>query len=715
MCIVCTNLASSLKTNDLFLETRDLSRPLTLTSAGDPLAFLNAGERGGTGPNGKQSKTVADAGSYITRENVSWNTINGGQLGQAATVTYGFRGAEPAQLPDVTGFTRFTELQIQVTELMLQAWSDVAQITFNRVGVGTSGEAAYTGSAQMLFSNYNAGAEGAAAFATFPGTAETDGDLWFNVGTEAYNATPVYLEYGYQVLLHEIGHAIGLDHPGRYNAEPGQNLNYAANAEYYEDSRQYSTMSYFEATETGGNHNGLYAASPLLDDIAAAQRLYGANMTTRTGDTTYGFNSSADRIWYSAVDAAGDPRAVIFAVWDAGGVDTFDFSGYNQGGTIDLRQGYFSSVGGLVGNVTIAMGAVIENAFGGAGAETITGNDAANWIWGGGGADTLRGGAGADRFHYATASESTNAAFDKVMDFVSGTDTVSIGDTIAGRLLLSRFDGSTFIYFDANNNGLYESEGVVRVYTGMAGTDITGLTQGIIYFGGSTGETLTGSALGDTLAGFGGEDTLNAGDGVDWLYGGEGADVLNGGAGGDALVGDGGADRFVISSATDSTTSAWDTILDFEVGSDKIDLRGVASSVLIQQFAGASFVYYDTDANGSYDGVVIVSGVTVTQDDVLVTGETPAPALGIKDDALVLPDLSDDGPLVLPGVGWAKDAGGALWDDGLDPLVLPPEFGSKPALGDDVIWTTDLDPAFLGPPLEPEARWAEVRDTAWII
>ena len=91
----------------------------------------------------------------------------------------------------------------------------------------------------------------------------------------------------------------------------------------------------------------------------AAQRLYGANMSTRTGDTVYGFNSTAGQPWFSATGASSP---LIFCAWDAGGTDTFDFSGYsNNGQVIDLRQGSFSNVGGLIGNVTIALGAVIEN------------------------------------------------------------------------------------------------------------------------------------------------------------------------------------------------------------------------------------------------------------------------------------------------------------------------------------------------------------------
>src|SRR5204863_6105916 len=118
-----------------------------------------------------------------------------------------------------------------------------------------------------------------------------------------------------------------------------------------------------------------------------------ANMTTRTGDTIYGFNSTADRAWFAATNSSS---RVIFAVWDAGGRDTFDFSGYSQNQTIDLREGFFSNVGGLVGNVAVAQGAQIENAIGGSGADSISGNALANVIQSGEGNDTVSAGAGAD-------------------------------------------------------------------------------------------------------------------------------------------------------------------------------------------------------------------------------------------------------------------------------------------------------------------------------
>ncbi len=134
---------------------------------------------------------------------------------------------------------------------------------------------------------------------------------------------------------------------------------------------------------TGGNE--YLIKTPMVYDILAIQKFYGANMAYRTGDDTYAF----------------DPAAPSFeAIWDAGGTDTFSVAAFSGGCTVDLKPGAYSSLAyntvSLSQNIGIAFGCTIENALGGAGGDTLLGSEIANLLDGGAGADTLRGAGGND-------------------------------------------------------------------------------------------------------------------------------------------------------------------------------------------------------------------------------------------------------------------------------------------------------------------------------
>nr|WP_254447630.1 M10 family metallopeptidase C-terminal domain-containing protein [Sphingomonas sp. ID1715] len=84
----------------------------------------------------------------------------------------------------------------------------------------------------------------------------------------------------------------------------------------------------------------------MVHDIWVIQQKYGAETTTRTGDTTYGFNATAD-VTNDAMRFADGKMAAVFSIWDAGGKDTLDLSGFYTPSIIDLREGAYSSAGGF--------------------------------------------------------------------------------------------------------------------------------------------------------------------------------------------------------------------------------------------------------------------------------------------------------------------------------------------------------------------------------
>lgn len=341
------------------------------------------------------------------------------------TLTYAYRATETApQGPpgtsqwigglnsDMGGFQAFNAAQIQVMERALDMIEDIANIRLVRVGSGTTGASAYSDQAELLLGNYTSGAavdyySGWAGYRFYingSGTYFRAAKAWLD-GTEEALINPTSYNKGAFIFLHEVMHALGLSHPGDYDKAKGPST-YADDAIFLEDDAQYTAMSYFDETETGANWGNNQPQTPMLYDIAALQKIYGANMATRTGDTIYGFNSNTG---YDAYTFLGPTARRIFTIWDAGGNDTLDLSGLKAASTINLNEEAFSSAGiradggPMINNIAIARGAVIENAIGGSGNDTIIGNAARNALTGNAGDDRIEGGAGLDKAIYGGA------------------------------------------------------------------------------------------------------------------------------------------------------------------------------------------------------------------------------------------------------------------------------------------------------------------------
>ncbi len=255
--------------------------------------------------------------------------------------------------------------------------------------------------------------------------------------------------YSYQTYIHEIGHALGLGHQGPYNGSG----TYGTDNIYANDTWQFSVMSYFGQDNYSGS-SYRFVMTPMMADIYAVQLIYGVPTTTHTGNTVYGFNSTAGSL-YNFASYSTTPALTIY---DSSGIDTLDCSGYSASQTIDLRAGDFCSIGGLVNNIGIALSCTIENAIGGSGADTIYGNSANNTLSGGSGndtfngfagLDTLIGGAGADRFVFDSFAYTDATAATPFVDHItdydrgnSGAYSAAEGDQINLSALVSAAYGS---------------------------------------------------------------------------------------------------------------------------------------------------------------------------------------------------------------------------------------------------------------------------------
>lgn len=537
-----------------------------------------------------------------------------------ATVDYGF--FVPAGGSPYGATSALTTTQQSFVHEAMTAWDDVSNLRFSH----TSSSAGADIKLYNVANNSFAGAQ--------------TGDQIMMSSTYSPTMNPSLGGYGFMVFIHEIGHALGLDHPGAYN---GGSPTYAANAKFAQDSQQYTVMSYFSAANTGANHGGYFASTPLLYDIAAIQKLYGADMTTRTGDTTYGFNSTADRVAYDFTVNAHP----IICIWDAGGTDTIDLSGFSATQLVDLRAGNFSNVGGLTKNLSIAYNCNVENAVGGSGNDTMIGNALNNVLTGGAGddifngelgSDTLIGGSGNDTYYFGVGDviqESSGGGTDTVVAAVSyvlgdnlenllltGTAAINgtgnaLDNTLTGNRASNLLDGGlgNDTMIGGFGNDYYVVDAAGDVVRELAGQGMDSVLSSISYTLTDNVEHLTltgtsvidgtGNALNNILTGNAAANVLKGGAGADTLTGGAGNDVLNGQAGIDILTGGDGADRFCF----DATSGGRDTIKDFRVSEgDTLDVHDLligfqadylGSFVRMTASGASTLLSIDRDGGGS--------------------------------------------------------------------------------------------------------------------
>jgi len=321
--------------------------------------------------------------------------------------------------------------------------------------------------------------------ATYP---NPEGDIFFDNFNLLYRyGAPFTDEYliaipgtaAFTIVLHEIAHALGLKHTwdDGANGRP----TYEALGLGAVESERYTVMAPLDLT----NPFFFHAATPMPLDILAIQRIYGANMSFRTGDDQYQTLNTYGR----SLDLF--QSRYMETIWDAGGTDWIMAThtgepALDTGVTIDLRPGAIMDF--QYGHVlAIAYGTTIENAQGSHGNDTIIGNDAANFIAGNGGNDWMAGGRGDDTY------------------------------------VLS--DPGTVVELDGQGNDTVVSYNDYTLPSHVENLRLEGIAR-----------NGTGNALANRLTGTSAENTLRGGGGDDYLDGGVQADALIGGPGNDTYV-----------------------------------------------------------------------------------------------------------------------------------------------------------------------------------
>jgi serralysin len=496
------------------------------------------------------------------------------------------------------------------------------------------------------------------AWAYLPATYAEGGDVWFNRSGGQYNA-PTNGNYAYATIIHEIGHALGLDHAHQGNAVPADR-----------DSMEYTVMSYRSyvgaSTSTGyTNESWGYAQSLMMYDIAAIQHMYGANFASNATNTIYSWSPITGEMFINGVGQGAPGGNRIFqTVWDGNGNDTYNFSNYSTDLRINLQPGEWTTTSsaqlarlhyngsqiadGNIANALLYNGdlrSLIENAIGGSGHDIMIGNVANNTLTGlagddymlgqtgddcfysGPGRNTVDGGVGTDAAMYdwcsAGIAVSLPWARASGIDFID--DLVSIewvlgssyADVLIGRNdARERFDGglgNDEIYTYGLDDVLAGGPGV-NILDGGIGLDTvtyvwspTGISASLPW-GSVTGPGFADQLLGiECLVGSNWSDVILGRNGIaDWLEGGGGNDEIYGYTGADRIVGDHGND--LLSGGADADVFAFllgfgrDVITDFQATGAAHDVIEFSRSV----FANFSAVQARSVQSGA--------NVTITYD-----------------------------------------------------------------------------------------------------
>jgi serralysin len=418
----------------------------------------------------------------------------------------------------------------------------------------------------------------------------TCGDVWLSAAAAAQTPAESDLLF---IFTHELGHALGLKHPGE-NPTPlsliYNNARFTIMGNVFVDGAW--SVNFGNGPGGFGFTGEILELSraPRVFDILAVQTLYGANPNLNSGDDVYHWQSGSCQ---------------VETICDANGIDTIDLSGSIRQSMIDLTPGSYSNIEwspldeqkaywegifpdhvdaienqfansiNIYGqssfftgenNLGIAYGTVIESVIAGPGNDTIIGNAADNTLSGNAGDDSVTGGTGADS--------------------IDGGD---------GANILFGGDGNDFIQggsgFDRTNGNAgadtVHGNGGDDWVTGGKDSDLLGGDAGSDILNGNLGnDSGDGGAGDDVVRGGQGDDVLAGGDGNDWLTGDLGNDTLTGGQGADVfrVFNGGGQDRITDFNASDGDRIQLDpgtTYTVSQIGADVvIDLGAGHKTVL---------------------------------------------------------------------------------------------------------------------------------------
>lgn len=323
--------------------------------------------------------TTAIGQETLLRSYKGWQT---GNVGSPTTITYSFLKQAPLAGGDGgTGFVAFSAAQQQTVRDLFYVLQNQTGLAFAEVA-GDAGQIRLGVNQQTNTRGYSYIPD------EFKGDARA-GDVWIDQETAAV-MTPG--QEGYYVLLHELAHALGLQHPLTEADMSGATVLLNTFS-----SINNTVMLDVSAASAGGSWPTWFGSF----DLQALRYLYGTRAYASGNDT------------YTVKDASSSMTII-----DDGGMDTLDASTVSVSVSIDLRGGKSSSIGmdldgtSKFNNVAIATGSLIENVMGSPYDDVIIGNEQNNLVTFMGGNDIVDGQGGVDTIRLWSKSTEFKVAKD---------------------------------------------------------------------------------------------------------------------------------------------------------------------------------------------------------------------------------------------------------------------------------------------------------------
>ena len=351
--------------------------------------------------------TSAIGPETLLRSYTGWQT---GGVGSPTTITYSFLNQAPLAGGDGgTGFVAFSAAQQQTVRDLFFVLQSQTGLSFAEVA-GDAGQIRMGVNQQTNTRGYSFIPD------EFKGDARA-GDVWLDQETAAV-MTPG--QEGYYVLLHELAHALGLQHPLTEADTSGATVLLNSFS-----SLNNTVMLDVSTSSAGGSWPTWFGSY----DLQALRYLYGTQAYA-AGNNTY------------AIQDATRNMTIV----DDGGMDTLDASKVSVSVNIDLRAGKSSSIGmdtdgtSKFNNIAIAAGSLIENITGSPYDDVIIGNSQNNQITFMGGNDMVDGQAGVDTIRLWNTSKE----FTVVKDASTGYWNVAAANNASGSMELQNTERLLF-------------------------------------------------------------------------------------------------------------------------------------------------------------------------------------------------------------------------------------------------------------------------------